>query len=194
MCEKMQGLTRYEFTVTDDLSYYPLALVSVLVRVSSVAVTERGPFFLIVAVVGSRDFPDLVAVRRYVAGRKDGAIVVSGGARGVDRTAEEEALECGFGLVSIFPYEFDDMDGGKSYAIDYHCVGKDAKQLAIDRDLWNVKKPWYRTFAQAARIRNGVIVGLADHVEAFQYRASRGTQNAIEHAKKQGVDYHVNNL
>jgi hypothetical protein len=149
---------------------------------------------LIVAVVGSRDFPSLIHVRRYIANLPAGAIVVSGGARGVDRTAEEEALECGLGLISIFPYEFDDMDGGKSYAIDYHCIGEDAKQLAIDRDLWNARRVWYRTFAQAAMVRNGVIVRCTEHVEAFQHKASRGTQNAIEHAKRLGVDFHVNAL
>lgn len=48
-----------------------------------------------VAVVGSRDYPDLGAVRRYVRTLAPGTLVVSGGARGVDRTAEEEARACG---------------------------------------------------------------------------------------------------
>ena len=41
-----------------------------------------------IAVVGSRDFSDLDAVRNLVLGFEDGTILVSGGARGVDSVAE----------------------------------------------------------------------------------------------------------
>lgn len=44
-----------------------------------------------VGIVGSRDYPDLEAVRRFVAALPEGTVVVSGGARGVDQTAEDAA-------------------------------------------------------------------------------------------------------
>lgn len=46
----------------------------------------------VVAVVGSREFTRLDWVTRFVSSLKDGTIVVSGGARGVDTAAKEEAL------------------------------------------------------------------------------------------------------
>lgn len=44
-----------------------------------------------VAIIGSRDFPDLDLVREYVCALPPCTRVVSGGARGVDRTAERWA-------------------------------------------------------------------------------------------------------
>jgi hypothetical protein len=51
------------------------------------------------AIVGSRDYPDLEAVRRYVATLPEGCVVVSGGARGVDRVAAHEARQRGLRVV-----------------------------------------------------------------------------------------------
>lgn len=44
-----------------------------------------------VAIVGSRDYADLEAVREYVNALPVDTVIVSGGARGVDRCAEEAA-------------------------------------------------------------------------------------------------------
>lgn len=44
-----------------------------------------------VAIVGSRNYRDLDAVIRYVDSLPDGTQIISGGARGVDRTAERAA-------------------------------------------------------------------------------------------------------
>ncbi len=55
-----------------------------------------------VAVVGSRSFPDLDLVREYVRSLPEGAIIVTGGARGVDKTAEEEAQKRGL-IVEVYP-------------------------------------------------------------------------------------------
>lgn len=52
-----------------------------------------------VAIVGSRDFPRLDLVRRYVRELPPGTVVVTGGARGVDRAAEEEARAQGLEVV-----------------------------------------------------------------------------------------------
>lgn len=54
-----------------------------------------------VAIVGSRKYPNLDAVRAYVRALPPGTVVVSGGARGVDEAAEEEARLCGLPVPEI---------------------------------------------------------------------------------------------
>lgn len=54
-----------------------------------------------VAIVGSRNYNNLEAVRKYVRALPKGTTVVSGGARGVDSVAEAEALACGLTVQSI---------------------------------------------------------------------------------------------
>lgn len=65
----------------------------------------RGPGGERVAVVGSRDYPDLDAVRLYVRSLPHDAVVVTGGARGVDETAEDEAMCIGLD-VEVFHAEW----------------------------------------------------------------------------------------
>lgn len=52
-----------------------------------------------VAIVGSRDYPDLDAVRELVRSLPEGTTIVSGGARGVDGTAADEAQARGLPVV-----------------------------------------------------------------------------------------------
>lgn len=56
-----------------------------------------------VAIVGSRDFPDMGLVVRYVACLEEGAIVISGGAIGVDTEAAESARKYGFRVIEVLP-------------------------------------------------------------------------------------------
>lgn len=56
-----------------------------------------------IAIVGSRDFPDLDRVRRFVRSLKSDVIVVSGGAGGVDTTAELEARALGLAVEVYTP-------------------------------------------------------------------------------------------
>lgn len=59
-----------------------------------------------IAVVGSRDYPDLEEVRQFVRSKlKPGDTLVSGGARGVDSTAEDEAKKMGIECL-IFPADW----------------------------------------------------------------------------------------
>lgn len=58
-----------------------------------------------VAIVGSRDYGNLEAVRAYVRGLPKDTVIVSGGARGVDSVAEQEARRCGLEVL-IFPAEW----------------------------------------------------------------------------------------
>lgn len=52
-----------------------------------------------IAIVGSRDYDRLDLVVAYVKNLPPGTVVVSGGARGVDRVAANTATSCGFPVV-----------------------------------------------------------------------------------------------
>jgi len=56
-----------------------------------------------VAIVGSRHFPQMDRVRDFVRGLPAGAIVVTGGASGVDATAGQAAREQALGLIKLPP-------------------------------------------------------------------------------------------
>ena len=54
-----------------------------------------------VAIVGTRTYPDLEQVREYVRKLSREDIIVSGGAKGVDETAEDEARKLGMEVISV---------------------------------------------------------------------------------------------
>ena len=54
-----------------------------------------------VAIVGTRTYPDLEQVRKYVRDLSPDDIIVSGGAKGVDETAEGEARKIGMEVISV---------------------------------------------------------------------------------------------
>ena len=54
-----------------------------------------------VAIVGTRTYPDLEQVREYVSKLSQDDIIISGGAKGVDATAEDEARKLGMEVISI---------------------------------------------------------------------------------------------
>ena len=56
-----------------------------------------------IAIVGSRDYPRLDLVARYVAALPDGTVVVSGGARGVDSVAAGAARARGLEVAEHLP-------------------------------------------------------------------------------------------
>ncbi len=58
------------------------------------------------AIVGSRDWPNLEEVRalvRHIHGLQPNALIVSGGAEGVDRAAQEEAERIGMRTLVFLP-------------------------------------------------------------------------------------------
>lgn len=60
-----------------------------------------------IAVVGSREFPDEKLVREYVAGLEPNEVtIISGGARGVDSWAEDEAESWGI-PTDIYPADWE---------------------------------------------------------------------------------------
>ena len=75
-----------------------------------------------VAIVGSRDYPDLDAVRAYINTLPARTIVVSGGARGVDRTAANAALARGL-KVEEYLAEWDKHGKAAGYLRNRTIVG-----------------------------------------------------------------------
>ena len=64
-----------------------------------------------VAIVGSRNYPKLLAVSSLVRSLPDSCVVVSGGARGVDRVAEAAAKERGLKTL-VFSAEWNKYGRG----------------------------------------------------------------------------------
>lgn len=56
-----------------------------------------------IAVVGSRRYPDLEAVKRFVYSLPADTVIVTGGASGVDGEAEVAGAMMGFGLAVFYP-------------------------------------------------------------------------------------------
>lgn len=75
-----------------------------LMRVRGELGDRTGEMSKKVAIVGSREYPDLERVKRFVrklAEADPGATIVSGGARGVDKTAEDEGKKLGLVVDSL---------------------------------------------------------------------------------------------
>jgi hypothetical protein len=62
-----------------------------------------------IAIVGSRDFADLEAVRRYVNSLPVDSVIISGATSGVDQTAEEAAQARGLQTL-VFPPDWERHD------------------------------------------------------------------------------------
>ena len=130
-----------------------------------------------IAIVGSRDYPRLelvTAMVRELNRENPSFVLVTGGARGVDNAAEEEATRLGHRVISFRPRR-----AGSGYVIDTVTMrpGED----------WEVEKAAYDgyvTFAQAAFHRNELIVRFANKVIAYWDGRSRGTAHAIGQAEK----------
>lgn len=146
-----------------------------------------------VAVVGSRDWPDLDRVARYVANlarKHPTCIVVSGHARGVDWEAEQAAKQHGLEIVSYRPYAYRGMAGKVEYSIETVTFGESAGQVVVDKHR-RLNPPWFTTYGQAAYHRNGWIVDDADHIVAFWDGTSNGTRDTIDRSHALHKTVHV---
>jgi predicted Rossmann fold nucleotide-binding protein DprA/Smf involved in DNA uptake len=83
-----------------------------------------------VAIVGSRAYPGEPTVRAYVRTLPPGTIVVSGGARGVDSWAEDEARIQGFTVIRLRPREV--VIRSKGFAAAAHARNREIAE-ACDR-------------------------------------------------------------
>jgi predicted Rossmann fold nucleotide-binding protein DprA/Smf involved in DNA uptake len=122
-----------------------------------------------IAIVGSRKFPDLDMVRNFVKALPEVAII-SGHATGVDRCAEEAALQRGLQVVTL-PAKWDD--------------------ITVDGAVIRINK-WGKQYnAAAGHQRNKLIVYNALLVVAFWDGSSPGTLNTMQQAQKMDKPVHA---
>lgn len=129
-----------------------------------------------IAVVGSREYPELERVRTWIdklAEKHPHATVVSGGARGVDRVAERRAHERGL-LVKSFRVHDNRV---------WFVVWRPGETEDEPNELV-IGVPTFHNFAAAAYWRNGEIVRFATHVVVFHDGVSKGTADTIRKAER----------
>jgi len=128
------------------------------------------------AVVGSRQGADLSHVCDFVHGLRvfrDTLVIVSGGAAGVDQTAEQEWLKCGGRVISFRPRKLDHPSGDEEYAIEVWELGGDRPRVYIHEGY-----PTGATWKDAAFLRDILIAETCDRLVAFYapttHRQGRG--------------------
>jgi predicted Rossmann fold nucleotide-binding protein DprA/Smf involved in DNA uptake len=117
-----------------------------------------------VAIVGSRAYPSEPTVRAYVRTLPPGTVVVSGGARGVDSWAEDEARRCGLPEPEVYP-------------IDKREVARLVREEGLS---------WRAATGRLAHARNKVIARECDRLVAFSFGESDGTASTVGYAKELG--------
>lgn len=139
----------------------------------------------VVGAVGSREYPNLEYVDNIVESElqlwvPSEVILVSGGARGVDKTAENAAARLGYRSRSYRPVK----RNGEYVIVRYDFFGA---QLIQTLEL----PGRYPTFAKAAFARNTMIVEDSDRVVAFLHGVSTGTMDSIKKALRFGKSLEV---
>lgn len=123
-----------------------------------------------VAIVGSRKFPQLKAVEAFVDGLPAGTVVISGGAIGVDLTAEVAAKTRGLDVVS-FPADW--KRHGRRAGFIRNQLIVDAADIIVA--FWDGKsKGTSHTVSLAKKAKKPVLVvgpltDAADAIEAFKH-------------------------
>jgi predicted Rossmann fold nucleotide-binding protein DprA/Smf involved in DNA uptake len=136
-----------------------------------------------IAVVGSREFKDKEFVKKSVLKFfKSGDIFISGGAKGVDRWAEE--------AINRFSADFPNSD-----SIEKKIYLPDWDNLAHPDAVIKTRPDGTKYDAKAGYRRNKLIVDEADVVVAFWDGKSKGTKHSIDLAIEAGkpVDIYVRN-
>lgn len=129
-----------------------------------------------VAIVGSREYPDEAEVFSYVLSLAPDADVVSGGALGVDRTAEGAARARGLKVISYRPVK----------RFGKWRIAKAIWEGGAQRPEVTLEPEAFTSFGSAAYFRNGLIIAAADRVVAFWDGKSPGTRNARKLAEEAG--------
>lgn len=123
-----------------------------------------------VAVIGSREGVDLSSVEdfmRRLRESKPDTLVVSGGARGVDTTAEQVWISLGGSVVSLRPRE----ESPGRWIVERFEFGGGAGRCV---DMTQEGEPSFGDFASAAYYRNLLIAEKCDRCVAFIHQRSRG--------------------
>ena len=119
------------------------------------------------AVVGSRQGADLEHVRQFVSALPSDTVIVSGGAVGVDRTAESTWLSRGGRVLSFRPKEYRERYGSDSeYGIEVWDLGGD-NPCVHELTNWRGAPADYKS---ACIIRDILIAETADRLVAFYKR------------------------
>jgi DNA processing protein len=139
-----------------------------------------------VAIVGSRDPTDgAVALARKIADAvaRAGAVVVSGGAVGIDAAAHEAAMDAGGRTWLVAPCGSDRVFP-KKHADLFERVAAHPESSV----LWPFASGAYPSSARFLPFleRNRILVGLADAVVVVQAHAKSGTRNTAHWARKLG--------
>jgi predicted Rossmann-fold nucleotide-binding protein len=140
-----------------------------------------------VAIVGSRDGADLELVAKFIHAlheRQPDTVLVSGGAVGVDATAEQEWLSLGGRVLSFRPVKLPDSD---DYGVErWELGGPDPKMYRLlDQLTW-------ATYSGACFNRDWLIAENADRLVAFFRRGrSRGTGMTLDRANGLGCPTYV---
>lgn len=107
-----------------------------------------------VAVVGSRNYPNLREVEEFVNSLPDGTVVISGGARGVDQTAERAARRRGL-QVEIYKPDWKKYGRGAGPIRNTEIVGAADTVVAF----WDGKSAGTKdTITKARKTRKRVII------------------------------------
>lgn len=128
-----------------------------------------------VAIVGSREHPNLELVREYVRGLPKGTVVISGGALGVDQAAAEVAWDRELELIEYVVEMRGPMLG--RLVVEYlHNRGKH------DRPAWQFHHG--ESWRTALLFRNTCIAGDCTRMVAFVDGSKGGTWDAIKQAER----------
>jgi hypothetical protein len=150
-----------------------------------VSLVEKAPPPSPVGIVGShKGYPRLRLVKDFVRSLPSDAVIVSGGAPGVDQTAENEARRLGRPWMSFAVVK---IDGG--YKIHrQNWLGNRAIDLRLLPKL-------YPHFAAAAHARNALIVAClveeSGSLTVWWNLVSPGAKSMIERGRKAGILYAV---
>lgn len=128
-----------------------------------------------IAVIGSRRYPflsDVAALVERIAQDDPSNVVVSGGAEGVDKTAETVAYACGIRAISFRVVEL----AMESFGVQEWHIGPEGYVRIM------VEQPTWLNFNSALQFRNSIIVERADRVVAFWDGISHGTGLARDFA------------
>lgn len=118
-----------------------------------------------IAIVGSRDFDRLDLVVEYVKSLPPDTIIVSGGARGVDRMAAVAGYNAGLGVVEHRPdwtkgphagFERNSLIVEEADKVVAFWDGKSRGTMDTVRKAANAGKPY------EVRNHNGTVVGIRD--------------------------------
>lgn len=132
-----------------------------------------------IAVVGARAHPDLEEVRAFVLEEvAPGDTIVSGGATGVDRMAEETAV---LERLTVVSYRVEGLDGDDRLTITEWV-------WTPGRGKWRIARTWQlpkgTSMRDALIFRNTFIAIACTSMQAFTRGTKGGTADAMRQAKR----------